>query len=679
MKRITKQAAFLVLIPYLLLATDHLLISELVLQPSKGEYAIIQNPTSGSINLVNYYLSDAIDAANGEYYYNLPTGDNFWSGSGSDFVARLPDTTLGAGGSLKLGLARNADFFEIYSAYPDYSIKDDSLTAIEGENTIGGSSYGKLGQAESLILFYWDGSSTEVQDVDYLVWGEDAASATEFMIDKTGVGNYLADTPVASQLFMPTHLDGSKLIRNSDEGTETTTGGNGITGHDETSENLAETWSVVDLTIVKPEISSKFADPSDPETGEDIIVTVAVTDDIGISTVTLTYTFPSDTGTPVDLSMTNSTGDTWTATIPATGAEGELAYYITAVNTSGLTTTSDMGGVVIADPPPPPELLTIARVQDSISVYNTQIVTIHGVVTIGPTVITDFISGTAVTSAYMQDGSGRGINVFYWGEWLDFKRGDSISVTGEITDYLSNSQADNGYTLRTTEIVLGTPADFTVIAEGKSIPGDELITIPDMIHPLEGSFRTLKGVIASVVDVGGGRNVALEDQSGELTTVRVWEATGIFDDENIDQIIYTGAFVEVHGVIGYYNDEPQLLLGYIEDIVPSSDGEDSDGGTSLVVTPNPFIPQLSENIQYSYKFPANSRITLRVFDMSGHSVATLFEDYRSLPLEVIKTWDGRNEINEIVPPGVYLMHLETVNRSTGEILTDMAPVVIGSK
>ena len=27
-----------------------------------------------------------------------------------------------------------------------------------------------------------------------------------------------------------------------DEGTETPTGGNGLTGHDETSENLSETW-----------------------------------------------------------------------------------------------------------------------------------------------------------------------------------------------------------------------------------------------------------------------------------------------------------------------------------------------------------------------------------------------------------------------------------------------------
>jgi len=65
--------------------------------------------------------------------------------------------------------------------------------------------------------------------------------------------------------------------------------------------------------------------------------------------------------------------------------------------------------------------------------------------------------------------------------------------------------------------------------------------------------------------------------------------------------------------------------------------------------------------------------------MSGHIITTLFEDYRSLSLEVTKTWNGRNEIYQLVTPGTYIMHLETVNRSTGEILTDMAPVVIGSR
>jgi len=680
MKRLTIQSVFFLLMPYLAMAVDHLLINEVVLQPSAGEYILITNPTGGAINLSDYYLTDGTDKTAGKFYYNLPSGADYWSSSSTDFIARFPDTTIAASGSIILSMARNSDYETTYGSSPNLSLKDDMLDAVDGTSTIGGSPNVKLDNtAETLILFHWDGISATVEDVEYLVWGTDSVTASGYTLDKSLVAGYSADTPVENQSFMATHLDGSKLIRNGEEGTETTGGGNGITGNDETSENLTDTWSVVDLTIVKPEISNLAATPSNPETTEDIVISADVTDGVGISSVTLTYTFPSDTGTPTDMAMTASAGDSYSVTIPATGTEGTLVYYITVINSSGLSETSSIGGVTIADPPPPPTIPTIREIQENIDTYNAEIVTLHGVVTIGPNVITDFISGTTVTSAYMQDSSGRGINIFYWGEWLDFARGDSISVTGEITDHLSSSAEARGDTVGTTEIVLASPSDFSFIRSERVIPGDEVITIPEMTPVLEGSFRTLQGVIASISEIGGGHNIGLEDRSGELTTVRVWDATGIFEDPSIDELMYTGSFIEVHGVVGFYADEPQLLLGYLEDVAPYSEGEDSEGGTSLSVAPYPFVPQLAEKIQYTYKFPANSRVTLRVFDMSGHSVTTLFEDYRSLALEVTKTWNGRNEIYQVVAPGTYIMHLETVNRSTGEILTDMAPVVIGSR
>ena len=45
-----------------------------------------------------------------------------------------------------------------------------------------------------LILFYWDGSSNIVQDVDYFLWGN-----TTYAINKTNVSNYLDDTPIIDQ------------------------------------------------------------------------------------------------------------------------------------------------------------------------------------------------------------------------------------------------------------------------------------------------------------------------------------------------------------------------------------------------------------------------------------------------------------------------------------------------
>ena len=57
----------MVMLPVMLLgAPDHLYMSELVLFPSQAEYVAITNPTSQSIQLGDYYLTDATDTVNGK-------------------------------------------------------------------------------------------------------------------------------------------------------------------------------------------------------------------------------------------------------------------------------------------------------------------------------------------------------------------------------------------------------------------------------------------------------------------------------------------------------------------------------------------------------------------------------------------------------------------------------------
>ncbi|MCF6238029.1 MAG: hypothetical protein L3J79_04315, partial [Candidatus Marinimicrobia bacterium] len=618
------------------------------------------NPTTAAINLSDYYLTDGTDKVNGKFYYNLPNGTDYWSGSSTDFIARFPDTTISAGGSIILSMARNSDYETTYGSSPNLALKDNMLNAVDGSSTIGGSPNVKLDNtAESLILFHWDGVSTTVEDVEYLVWGTDSTTASAYMLDKSLVAGYAADTPVENQSYMTTHLDGSKLIRNGEEGTETNSGGNGITGHDETSENLADTWSVVDLTIVKPEISNVTATPSDPETTEDIVISADITDVAGISSVTLNYTFPSDTGTPTDLAMASAGGDSYTATIPATQAEGTLAYYITAMNTSGLSETSPIGGVTIADPPPP---VTIQTIRENFSTFTGTTVNLNVVVAIG-----SGITRLDRTEAYVQDESGYGIVLSATGLLNPaLVQGDSINLLGEVSEYNGTKQIIN--------------FSSTQLASGSPVPGIRTITSAELAaDENQGSFVRVWGAVQSRSDgVGGGSNIGLEDADG-LLTIRIWDTTHLLDDLTADSLLQVGNLVQVFGIASEYNGDGQLLAAYASDIQPYQEGEDSDGGTSLSVAPYPFVPQLAEKIQYTYKFPANSRVTLRIFDMSGHIVTTLFEDYRSLALEVTRTWNGRNEIYQVVAPGTYIMHLETVNRSTGEILTDMAPVVIGSR
>ncbi|MEA3286631.1 MAG: lamin tail domain-containing protein [Candidatus Marinimicrobia bacterium] len=668
MKRQIFQTALILLMPYILQATDHLLISEIVLQPSAGEYVLITNPSSSDINLGNYYLTDATDIANGKYYYNLPSGVDYWSSSPTDFIARFPDTTLTGGASLILSMARNSDYEITYGTRPDLALKDNMLNAVDGQTTIGGSPNVKLDNtAESLILFYWDGTSATVKDVEYLVWGTDSGTASNYMIDKSAVAGYLADTPVASQSFMATHLDGSKLIRNGDEGTETTTGGNGITGHDETSENLATTWSVVDLTIDKPEIANIIITPDDPEISEDMIVTAEVTDASGISSVVLTYTFPSDTGTPTDLVMTNTSGDVWTATIPATGTEGELGYFITAINTSGLSETSPVKGVDVADPPPP---VTIQTIWEDFNSYNDQVMTLTGVIAIG-----SGITRTDRTEAYFQDYSGYGLVLSASGTLSPaLINGDSISITGMISEYNGTKQIQDFST--------------TIIATGRPVPNVTKISTADLNSlAFEDRFVEINGVVSTVAyDIGGGTNAVIEDITGEIVsekdkqvTLRIWDSTFLLSDSVANSLLQPGSYVTVRGLAGQYNSEGQLVVAYASDVQPYQEGEPGDGGTVLNVAPYPFDPLRGEKIQYTFSFPANSHIVVRVFDLSGRFITTLFDGYRTPALEITNYWKGRTETYKLVPPGTYIMHLETINRISGETLRDIAPVVVASR
>jgi hypothetical protein len=93
--------------------------------------------------------------------------------------------------------------------------------------------------SEEIVLFRWDGVASTVQDVDYVIWGADLGVRT----DKTAVAGYQPDTPVAAQIPVGGGIAASLSYQRArlNEGDEARAGGNGITGRNETSENLAST------------------------------------------------------------------------------------------------------------------------------------------------------------------------------------------------------------------------------------------------------------------------------------------------------------------------------------------------------------------------------------------------------------------------------------------------------
>ncbi|MBW2458328.1 MAG: lamin tail domain-containing protein, partial [Deltaproteobacteria bacterium] len=216
--------------------TSHLLISEVAAVPTAGEFIEIYNPTLASVDLSNVYLTDRND------YYLITQGPI--SGVGSDFVAKFPQgASIASQSFLVVSVQSATEYSNTYnSAVPDFDMDSGDLGAPAMEGTIGGSA-GLTNSGEMVMLFQWDGSSDLVTDIDYLVWGN-TTNAT----DKTGVtvgnGTYVADTAAASQGFAPAEENNGETMHRCDtaEDSETQSGGNGTSGHDETSEDCSLGW-----------------------------------------------------------------------------------------------------------------------------------------------------------------------------------------------------------------------------------------------------------------------------------------------------------------------------------------------------------------------------------------------------------------------------------------------------
>ncbi len=236
-----------------------LLLSELVVTPTAGEFVEIYNPNDTPVDLSMVYLTDATFAGGGTYYYNIVTGSNAGGGSYGDFHAIFPEGAMIEPGEYQtIALAGSEDFSTSYGVSPTYELYEDAASPDgipDMREALLGSISGQGGltnDGEVVILYFWDGASDLVTDLDYAVYGDKAEA-----VDKTSVSidgpdadvitsTYLADTAIAVQdvlsIGQPHDSDESSQRGDLSEGAEVMTGGNGIAGNDETSEDLGNTW-----------------------------------------------------------------------------------------------------------------------------------------------------------------------------------------------------------------------------------------------------------------------------------------------------------------------------------------------------------------------------------------------------------------------------------------------------
>lgn len=220
---------------------DHLLLTE-VGSIGAAEFVEIYNPTGGTIDLATYYLSDSND------YWKLPASTIALAMS--DFLERFPDGATIAPGAVITVAVEPTGFQATYGLAPTYGF-DTSAGTPAMEAVIVSPNPTITDTGEMLSLFHWDGISDRVDDVDLVIAGN-APSAANSPIAKQPVDGPDADAiatayaPDAMTITdMPADAAGAQTYKRIalEDGHELHAGnGNGITGHDETSEDLRATW-----------------------------------------------------------------------------------------------------------------------------------------------------------------------------------------------------------------------------------------------------------------------------------------------------------------------------------------------------------------------------------------------------------------------------------------------------
>jgi hypothetical protein len=217
---------------------NHLLLSEVVVTPTTGEYVEICNPTGVPVDLSRYHLSDDwfTGVAPPSGYHRLPEA-GYVIGITFDFTARFPAGAVIPPGGVYTIAADGAGFLATYGVAPDFELNPTSaakdMVIVSGNTPLSLALF--TNTSEMVMLFFWDGASDNVCDVDYVQWG---ALASGNGVDKTGAAvdgpdadaiasAYLADTSPAAQTFVVAPGAGASIQRQSCQESPEAVPGNG--------------------------------------------------------------------------------------------------------------------------------------------------------------------------------------------------------------------------------------------------------------------------------------------------------------------------------------------------------------------------------------------------------------------------------------------------------------------
>jgi len=340
-------------------APDHLLLTEICVTPTAGEFIEIFNPTGAPVPLDDYYITDITD-----YYNIVNSAPGFTNQYSTDFVASFPPGSIIDPGEYQVIAVYSGNFITEYGIVPNYCLQGADCPRMNATlGFIGNSVNGMLTNIhETAVLFQWNGVTDLISDVDMVWWGDDDA----YRVNKTGVSidsefdgdgtsdNYKTDASTYPLILNGPHNMGDSFKRSniSGEPEEVSSGGNGISGHDETTENLTASWNYstpADPTVTNPLSAAPIIrfieqEPAgNPTPGTNVEIIANVTDDGSLQYVNITISV--NQGPFVTHSMNQAGGDNYSYTLsynsPPMGNGVSVGYNISATDNDGNVTRSE--------------------------------------------------------------------------------------------------------------------------------------------------------------------------------------------------------------------------------------------------------------------------------------------------------------------------------------------------
>jgi len=214
-------------------------------------------------------------------------------------------------------------------------------------------------------------------------------------------------------------------------------------------------------------------------------------------------------------------------------------------------------------------------------------------------------------------------------------------------------------------ILKGDIAEYYGMTEMKNISSTTILSSGNEIEPVKLNAALVSGSCSEWAEKYEGMLVRLVDVLVSQTADENghWIVSDITGSVIIDSYLYVGDFpkpelrthyTSITGIVHYTYGEYKLMPRNSNDFnAPFAAVKEIPENFEMMINyPNPFNP--TTIIEFSIK--ESNFVQLDVIDIHGRNVATLIS---GIPLSKKLIWNGKNDLGQMVPAGIYFARLKT--------------------